>query len=82
MTWANRWTFARGRKSTPALERRTTVNMVPIVTIPKTLVTTTRPKRLFCAAGYIRIGINGSHGPKTKMTNSVQGAMLEPALLS
>ncbi len=55
-------------------------NIVAIVTIPNTHVTTTSPNKLFFAAGYIRMGIKGSHGPKTKMTNSVQGAMLAVVL--
>ena len=82
MTWVKRCTFAIGTKLTPALARRTAPNIVPTVVMANTDVTTTRPKRLLCAAGYIKIGIKGSQGPKAKMINRVQGATLTPALLS
>ena len=82
MAWVKRCTFAIGTKLTPALARRTATSIVPTVVTANTDVTTTRPKRLFCAAGYIKIGIKGSQGPKTKMTNRVHGATLAPPLLS
>jgi hypothetical protein len=76
MAWEKRCNRVNGIKLTPVLESRTTPNIVPMVTMPNTHVTTNSPDKLFFAAGYIRIGIKGSHGPKTKMTNSAQGVML------
>ena len=52
------------------------VIIVAIVTVPKTAVTISSPDKLFLAAGYMRIGINGSQGPNTKITKSAQGVML------
>ena len=47
--------------------------MVAIVVAPKTPVTNTTPDELLFAAGYISKGINGSHGPKTKIVKRIQG---------
>jgi hypothetical protein len=63
-------------KLTPARTRSTTPTIVVIVTAPNTLATIITPNQLLLAAGYIRVGIKTSHGPKTKTTNSAQGAML------
>jgi hypothetical protein len=63
-------------KFTPARTRRTVPTMVGIVAAPNTLVTIITPIQLLLAAGYISVGIKTSHGPKTKTTNSAQGAML------
>lgn len=82
MTWVNRCTFAIGRKLTPAFARRTAPNIVAMVMTANTDVTTTRPKILLCAAGYISSGIKGSQGPKTKMINRVHGATFAVVLLS
>jgi len=49
------------------------LSIVAIVTTPKTPVTSTRPKVLLFAAGYISNGISGSQGPNTKMVKSIQG---------
>jgi hypothetical protein len=51
----------------------TILNIVAIVTTPKTLITRTRPKILLFAAGYINNGIKGSQGPNTKIVKSIQG---------
>ncbi len=82
MTWVKRCTFASGRKLTPALARRTAPNIVAMVMTANTLVTTARSKKPLSAAGYMRIGIKGSQGPKTKMINRVHGATFAVVLLS
>jgi hypothetical protein len=74
--WAKRWTGAKGKKFTPAYESSTTTIIVPIVTVPKTQVTTISSNHPPFTAGYIRIGIKGSHGPKTKMVNNIHGVIL------
>ncbi len=76
MAWENRCSRVNRIKFTPALESRTTPSMVAIVTMPNTDVTTNRPNKLFFAAGYIRMGINGSQGQKIKITNNAHGVML------
>ena len=72
----------KGKKLTPATESKTIPSIVAIVIVPNTAVTINRPTKLFFAAGYIRIGIRGSHGPKTKITNSAQGVILTAGLES
>jgi hypothetical protein len=47
-----------------------------MVKTAKTAVTSIIPETLCFAAGYIRMGISGSQGPKTKMVNKIQGVML------
>ncbi len=59
------------------LLRRTAPNIVTIVAEPNTRTTMRTPKKPIFAAGYISMGIKGSHGPKTKMAKSAQGVMLE-----
>ena len=76
MTWEKRCTLAKGRKFTPAPARRTAPNIVAMVAVPNTKATRSTPKKLFFAAGYIRMGIKGSQGPKTKIANNAQGVML------
>ena len=71
-----RWTFFRGSRLMPALAKRTAASIVEMVIAPKTPVTSNKPERLFSAAGYIRSGIKGSHGPKIKIANKTQGVML------
>ena len=44
----------------------TAQSMVSTVTTAKTLVTAAMPMKLSLAAGNIRMGISGSHGPRTK----------------
>jgi hypothetical protein len=51
-------------------------SIVGVVKNEKTAVTISIPEMLFWAAGYIKIGINGSQGPSTKITNSTQGVIL------
>ena len=51
-------------------------SIVKIVTEPNIPVTNNKPMILFFAAGYMRIGINGSHGPRTKIVNKTQGVIL------
>ena len=80
ITWEKRCTLAKGRKFTPVLARRTTPNIVAMVAVLNTRATNSTLKKLFFAAGYISMGIKGSHGPKTKMTNSVHGVMVERLL--
>lgn len=71
-----RSSFCIGRKLIPNNDTSTTLNMVPIVTIANTNVTIISPNSEFLAAGYIRIGINGSQGPNTKTVNRIQGVRL------
>ncbi|GAH08470.1 unnamed protein product [marine sediment metagenome] len=46
-----------------------------MVTTAKTIDTRIIPDILFVAAGYINMGISGSHGPNTNKTNNTQGVM-------
>ena len=71
--WLYRWTFFKGRKSTPARPRKTAANIVAVVTVPKTAVTPIKSKSPPLAAAVIISGISGSQGPKTKMMNKTQG---------
>ena len=56
--------------------------IVRIVDREKAVITSTRPNKLPSEAGNIRIGIRGSHGPKTKMINKIQGVMFFPLAFS
>lgn len=60
----------------PKAERRTILSIVRIVVKLKTIVTSNKPARLFFAAGYISIGINGSHGPKINIVKRTHGVIL------
>ena len=51
--------------------------MVAMVTAEKSRETSTAPGILFSAAGYIIIGISGSHGPKTKIRNRIHGVAVD-----
>ena len=62
---------------TPKVEMITTVSMVKIVVALNVMVTAIRSGRLFFAAGYIKMGIRGSHGPNTKIVNKIQGVIFE-----
>lgn len=42
----------------------------------KTKVTATNPVIEDCAAGYINIGISGSHGPSTNTKKGIHGVRL------
>ena len=69
--------FFTGIKLSPQTEAITIPIIVAIVTAAKTTETITTPATLFFAAGYIKIGIKGSHGPKTKIKNNVQAQVLD-----
>jgi hypothetical protein len=73
IAWVYLSIFFIGRNSIPRSTASTTASIVPIVTREKTIVTTTNPKVLSVAAGYIKIGIKGSHGPKTNIVNNTHG---------
>ena len=62
-----------GSSLIPYTEVITTLIIVKIVTLPKVIVTSTRDDRLAFAAGYMSIGIRGSHGPKRKIIINIQG---------
>ena len=71
-----RSSFPRRAKLMPHEAAMTIASMVQIVTTLKTVATSTVPYRLCLAAGYINNGINGSHGPSTKMVNRIHGVIL------
>ena len=75
---SRRFSFA---KLNPHADTMTTVSIVPMVVAAKTSVTRSIPKKLWVAAGYMSIGINGSHGPSTKMVNTIQGVSFCPSSL-
>ena len=50
-------------------------SIVKIVTPPNKTTTPIIPAMLAFAAGYIRMGINGSQGPRTKIVKSTQGVI-------
>jgi hypothetical protein len=43
------------------------------VATPNTTATNIEPAMLASAAGYIKSGIRGSHGPNTKIKNTIHG---------
>ena len=49
--------------------------IVAMVTKPNAAVTIKSAEKLVFTAGYIKVGINGSQGPKTKMVNNIHGVM-------
>ena len=51
--------------------------MAAIVVIENARITITSPKMLPSDAGYNNTGINGSHGPKIKIINNIQGVILD-----
>ena len=59
----------------PILKARTIDIIVAIVTAEKSTETSIVPPILFWEAGYIRIGISGSQGPKTKIRKSIHGVV-------
>ena len=71
--WVYRSSFETGTKLIPNDDISTTLIIVEIVTTAKVVVTSIRFQREPWAAGYIRIGISGSHGPKTKIVNNIHG---------
>ena len=77
MAPAMAWTYLSRNpsrmKRTPQEAAAMIVNMVKIVVKPKARVTNTTPPMLCLAAGYIRSGMRGSQGPKTKMVKRIQG---------
>ena len=78
ITWLNRSALAKGRKLTPALDKRTMANIVAIVAVPNAQTTANMPQKPPAA---ISIGIRTSQGPKTKMINNAQGVALAAVLL-
>jgi hypothetical protein len=64
----------------PSLKASTTDIIVTIVTIENRADTSTTPETLFSAAGYIRIGIRGSQGPKRKIRKRIHGVVLTISL--
>ena len=60
----------------PSLNASTTDIIVPMVTTENSIETIKAPAILLSAAGYITKGINGSHGPKTKIRKRIQGVVL------
>ncbi len=65
-----------GRRFAPKDKNMTILSIVIIVTTLNTMVTSTKPKILLFAAGYISKGIKGSQGPKIKIVKSIQGVRL------
>ncbi len=57
----------------PQVPNSTMLNIVAKVVIAKTPVTMNMPPTLLFAAGYIRRGMSGSHGPSTKTVNNIHG---------
>src|SRR5690606_20391474 len=57
----------------PSLNASTTVIIVAIVAAEKSSDTRITPWILFSAAGYISIGISGSHGPRTNIRKRIHG---------
>ena len=53
--------------------RKTSDTIVEIVMIEKIIVTINKPGVLFLAAGYIKMGINGSQGPNPNIKNNIHG---------
>ena len=51
--------------------------MVLIVVKAKTDVTKINPSKFSLAAGYIKIGIKASQGPKIKIVKSIHGVMFD-----
>ena len=76
ITWAYFSTGLRFILLNPSLKATTIDIIVAIVTIEKRIDTVIAPEILCSAAGYITRGISGSHGPKTKMRNKIQGVVL------
>jgi len=71
--------FSRRPKGTnliPNEARNTTMSIVLMVTIPNTPATIKTPIRFILAAGYMRMGINGSHGPRINIVKSTHGVIL------
>ena len=64
------------RKLSPVEAIRTRTSMVSMVTSPNTKDTCIIPQVLAWAAGYIRMGMSGSQGPRKNITNRIQGVML------
>ena len=74
------WSLLKTVRLTPARHKNTMPIIVATVTNPNVAVTARRSVQLFFAAGYIRIGISGSHGPKTNMMKSAHAVVAFLAL--
>lgn len=75
IAWVYLSIFSDGMILNPKYEISTMPSMVSIVIPPKITVTSDRAKRLFFAAGYMSMGINGSQGPRIKIINSTHGVI-------
>ena len=64
------------RKLTPQVDIAIIVNIVRTVVKPNAAATKATPAMLCLAAGYMIMGISGSHGPNTKITNKIHGVRL------
>ncbi len=75
MTWA--WCSSQciRRSRSPWYASVTSPSMVATVTTPNVAVTSITTSVPIPAAGIIRSGINGSQGPKTKMTNRLHAVI-------
>ena len=60
----------------PKEEMSTMVIMVPMVMLPNTAAIHTTLQKLSVAAGYIRIGMRGSHGPNRNIVKRIHGVRL------
>ena len=78
----NRSILPRGNFEMPNDNPITMVNMVASVVIPKTNAIAATEAILASAAGYIRSGINGSQGPKTKIVNRIHGVIFFVSFVS
>lgn len=75
IAWLYFSNFPRGKKLNPNVADKTRTSIVAIVTDENKVQIRKRPLKLNSEAGYISIEISGSHGPKTKMVNNIQGVI-------
>lgn len=75
MAWVYLSNFSDGMILKPKYEISTIPSMVAIVITAKMPVTSDKAKKLFFAAGYISMGINGSQGPRIKIIKSTHGVI-------
>ena len=77
--WEYRSNPMRRIFESPNSDAKTTPSIVAMVTMPNMDETRITSKIFPFAAGYIRSGIKGSQGPKTKIVNKTQGVRLTGA---
>ena len=76
IAWLNLPSRAPGNRFKPNDITHTIASIVAIVTAANVIATGMAAQIFICrTAGNINTGINGSHGPKTKIVNSIQGVM-------